>query len=70
MNEWLGKGVRKHSFGTTYKLVDRGLIELFGPYGLSQSAQFVGKHGVGARTDGQSRTYIGSMVLGRFRLAG
>lgn len=34
-NEWIAQVARHHAYHSTYKLVDRGLIELLGPHGLS-----------------------------------
>jgi len=40
-NEWVTQYVRHHAYHTTYKRVDRGLIERVGPHGISL---FLGKY--------------------------
>ena len=36
-NEWIAQGALAMGYHVTYKAIDRGLIEMFGPYGISHT---------------------------------
>nr|YP_009495479.1 NADH dehydrogenase subunit 5 [Toxarium undulatum]AWQ64126.1 NADH dehydrogenase subunit 5 [Toxarium undulatum] len=42
-NEFVGQCVYTAGYITSYKTIDRGMLEIFGPYGLSFLVTFVGK---------------------------
>jgi NADH-ubiquinone oxidoreductase chain 5 len=36
-NEWIAQGALAIGYHVTYKAIDRGIIEMFGPYGISHT---------------------------------
>lgn len=50
-NEWITQPVRHHAYHTTYKRVDRGLIEMRGPHGRSRA--------LGSRSEGRRGVHSG-----------
>lgn len=67
--EWVVVPVRHHAYHTTYKGVDRGVIERRGPYGLTQALYRRGTM-LGKRQSGEVYHYTRVMVSGRLRLLG
>lgn len=67
--EWVVVPVRHHAYHTTYKGVDRGVIERRGPYGLTQALYRRGRM-LGKRQSGEVYHYTRVMVCGRLRLLG
>lgn len=64
--EWVVVPTRYHGYHTTYKGIDRGLIEIRGPAGLTQSLYKRGKR-LGRRQSGEVYHYIRVIVVGRGR---
>ena len=67
--EWVVVPARHHGYHTTYKGVDRGVIEIRGPAGLTQALYQRGKR-VGKAQSGEVYHYSLVMVGGRVRLLG
>jgi NADH-ubiquinone oxidoreductase chain 5 len=65
--EWVVVPARHHAYHTTYKGVDRGVIEMRGPYGLTQALYRRGAL-LGKMQSGEVYHYTLVMVVGRVRL--
>jgi NADH:ubiquinone oxidoreductase subunit 5 (subunit L)/multisubunit Na+/H+ antiporter MnhA subunit len=65
--EWVVVPTRHHAYHTTYKGVDRGVIEIRGPAGLTQALYQRGKS-LGKRQSGEIYHYTLVMVVGRLRV--
>lgn len=65
--EWVVVPTRHHAYHTTYKGVDRGVIEIRGPAGLTQALYQRGKS-LGKRQSGEIYHYSLVMVVGRVRV--
>lgn len=65
--EWVVVPVRHHAYHTTYKAIDRGVIEIRGPAGLTQALYQRGKR-LGKMQSGEVYHYSLVMVMGRVRL--
>jgi NADH:ubiquinone oxidoreductase subunit 5 (subunit L)/multisubunit Na+/H+ antiporter MnhA subunit len=65
--EWVVVPVRHHAYHTTYKGIDRGVIEMRGPAGLSQALYQRAKR-LGKIQSGEVYHYSLIMVIGRVRL--
>lgn len=65
--EWVVVPARHHAYHTTYKGIDRGVIEMRGPAGLTQSLYQRGKR-LGKMQSGEVYHYSLVMVVARVRL--
>jgi NADH-quinone oxidoreductase subunit L len=65
--EWVVVPTRHHAYHTTYKGIDRGVIEIRGPAGLTQALYQRGKR-LGKIQSGEVYHYSLVMVIGRVRL--
>jgi proton-translocating NADH-quinone oxidoreductase chain L len=65
--EWVVVPVRAHAYHTTYKGVDRGVIERRGPAGVTQALYQRGKR-LGKRQSGEVYHYSLVMVVARLRV--
>jgi len=68
-NEWVAQSIRHHAYHTTYKRVDRGLIERLGPHGISQALSRRSA-GVGGFHTGDVSRYLGLTLRGVWGLVG
>lgn len=64
--EWVVVPARHHGYHTTYKGIDRGVIEMRGPAGLTQALYQRGKR-LGKRQSGEVYHYSLVMVVARVR---
>jgi NADH-ubiquinone oxidoreductase chain 5 len=65
--EWVVVPARHHGYHTSYKGVDRGVIERRGPAGVTQALYQRGKR-LGKRQSGEVYHYTMVMVVGRVRV--
>jgi len=65
--EWVVVPARHHAYHTTYKGIDRGVIEIRGPAGLTQALYQRAKR-LGKMQSGEVYHYSLVMVVGRVRL--
>jgi len=65
--EWVVVPARHHAYHTTYKGIDRGIIEIRGPAGITQAVYRRAKR-LGEMQSGEVYHYTLVMVVGRVRL--
>jgi len=62
-NEWLAQGALHHGYHTTFLSIDRGIIELWGPYGIANTLYSRGLNATRIQT-GSLYHYAFTMLVG------